>query len=69
MKKTNQGYEGEDDRKGEEIKHTESEHGQNKQTKLQGKMVRPGIRRASSKSTPDHQPSSGVEVTAMMSST
>jgi len=36
-------------------------------TKLLGKVFCPGRRRVSSRSSPDHQPSSGVAVTAMMS--
>ena len=40
---------------------------QNRQTKLLGKMCRPGCLRVSSRSSPLHQPSSGVAVTAMIS--
>lgn len=36
-------------------------------TKLDGNVFCPGRRRVSSSSSPDHQPSSGVAVTAMMS--
>lgn len=36
-------------------------------TKLLGKTLLPGIRLDSSNSSPDHQPSSGMAVTAMMS--
>lgn len=45
----------------------ESERNQNRQTKLLGNTCRPGCLLASSNSSPLHQPSSGVEVTAMMS--
>lgn len=40
---------------------------QNRQTKLLGNTCRPCCLLASSRSSPLHQPSSGVEVTAMMS--
>jgi hypothetical protein len=40
---------------------------QNNVTKLLGKMCLRGTRRCSSRSSPLHQPSSGVAVTAMMS--